>query len=691
MSDKPDLLIEIGTEELPPKALAKLSRAFEQGIHKGLQDASLAPGSIKRFATPRRLALLLTQVPAAQKDQETLKRGPALEAAFGEDGCPTKAAQGFARSCGVEVEALEKLETDKGTWLVYKLFEKGRTLQALLPDIVRKALAGLPIPKRMRWGSSSVEFVRPVHWVVLLYGDAVIKANILGVDADRYTRGHRFHHPEPIYISEPAAYAPLLETEGHVLADHAARCSAIKAQVIEQAKLINGNAVIDDDLLDEVTALVEWPVALSGMFDKTFLDVPTEALISSMQDHQKYFPVKDDQGKLLPHFITVANIESSDLNQVRTGNERVIRPRLADAKFFWDQDLKQKLADRADGLRNMVFQKKLGTLYDKQQRLAKLATGISGEIGGNPVWAQRAAELCKCDLLSQMVYEFPELQGVMGRYYAQHDGEPDEIAQAIEEHYWPAYAGDKLPATKTGQALALADRIDTLTGIFAIGQQPTGAKDPFGLRRSALGVVRILIEQEIDLDLEILINKAAINLDSTLKSDNVVPAVFDYIMERLRAYYSEQGVAIDQFEAVLARRPTRPLDFHHRIEACKSFHEMPEAISLAAANKRIRNILRKAKDPIPEHYERSRLQEAPELQLADTLDNMTQQVTPLFDKGDYNAALKKLAALRDPVDDFFDQVMVMADDKDLRINRLALLQSMNNLFLRVADFSHWQS
>ena len=691
MSDKPDLLIEIGTEELPPKALAKLSRAFEQGIHKGLQDASLAPGSIKRFATPRRLALLLTQVPTAQEDQETLKRGPALEAAFGEDGCPTKAAQGFARSCGVEVEALEKLETDKGTWLVYKLFEKGRTLQALLPDIVRKALAGLPIPKRMRWGSSSVEFVRPVHWVVLLYGDAVIKANILGVDADRYTRGHRFHHPEPIYISEPAAYAPLLETEGHVLADHAARCSAIKAQVIEQAKLINGNAVIDDDLLDEVTALVEWPVALSGMFDKTFLDVPTEALISSMQDHQKYFPVKDDQGKLLPHFITVANIESSDLNQVRTGNERVIRPRLADAKFFWDQDLKQKLADRADGLRNMVFQKKLGTLYDKQQRLAKLATGISGEIGGNPVWAQRAAEFCKCDLLSQMVYEFPELQGVMGRYYAQHDGEPDEIAQAIEEHYWPAYAGDKLPATKTGQALALADRIDTLTGIFAIGQQPTGAKDPFGLRRSALGVVRILIEQEIDLDLEILINKAAINLDSTLISDNVVPAVFDYIMERLRAYYSEQGVAIDQFEAVLARRPTRPLDFHHRIEACKSFHEMPEAISLAAANKRIRNILRKAKDPIPEHYERSRLQEAPELQLADTLDNMTQQVTPLFDKGDYNAALKKLAALRDPVDDFFDQVMVMADDKDLRINRLALLQSMNNLFLRVADFSHWQS
>ena len=691
MSDKPDLLIEIGTEELPPKALVTLSRAFEQGVHKGLKDASLIPGSIKHFATPRRLALLLTQVPAAQKDQETLKRGPALAAAFGEDGSPTKAAQGFARSCGVEVEDLEKLETDKGTWLVYKLFEKGRTLQELLPDIVRKALAGLPIPKRMRWGSGSVEFVRPVHWVVLLYGNEVIKTNILGVDADRYTRGHRFHHPEPINISEPSAYLPLLENEGHVLADHAARCSAIKVQVIEQAKQLGGNAVIDDGLLDEVTALVEWPVALSGMFDEAFLEVPTEALISSMQDHQKYFPVKDDQGKLLPHFITVANIESRDLNQVRTGNERVIRPRLADAKFFWDQDLKQKLADRADGLRNMVFQKKLGTLYDKQQRLVKLATDISGQIGGNPVWAKRAAELCKCDLLSQMVYEFPELQGIMGRYYANHDNEPAEAALAIEEHYWPSFAGDILPATKTGQALALADRIDTLTGIFAIGQQPTGAKDPFGLRRSALGVVRIIIEQQLDLDLEILLNKAALNLESALDADDIVPAVFDYTMERLRAYYLEQGVAIDQFEAVLARRPTRPLDFHHRIEACKSFHEMPEAISLAAANKRIRNILRKAKDQIPEQYERSRLQEAPELQLADTLDSMTQQVTPLFDKGDYNAALKKLAALREPVDDFFDQVMVMADDKDLRINRLALLQSMNKLFLRVADFSHWQS
>ncbi len=691
MSDKRDLLIEIGTEELPPKALAGLSRAFEQGIYEGLQGASLKPDSIQRYAAPRRLALLLKQVPAAQEDQDTLKRGPALAAAFGEDGCPTKAAQGFARSCGVEVEELDKLETDKGSWLVYKLFEKGRTLQELLPDIVRQALAELPIPKRMRWGSGSVEFVRPVHWIVLLYGDAVIKATILGIDADRYTQGHRFHHPEAIYISEPTAYLPLLETEGHVLADLTARREAIKTQVIEQGKQLGGTAVIDADLLDEVTALVEWPVALSGKFDDAFLEVPTEALISSMQDHQKYFPVKDSKGKLLAHFITVANIESRDMNQVRAGNERVIRPRLADAKFFWDQDLKHKLVERAEELKNMVFQKKLGSLFDKQQRLVKLATDISSQIEGNPAWAQRAAALCKCDLLSQMVCEFPELQGIMGRYYANHDGEPGEAAQAIEEHYWPAFAGDNLPASKTGQALALADRIDTLTGIFAIGQQPTGAKDPFGLRRAALGVVRILIEQKLDLDLEALLHKAASNLDPALNANSVIPAVFDYIMERLRAYYSDQGVAIDQFEAVLSRRPTRPLDFHQRIEACKTFREMPEAASLAAANKRIRNILRKAQEHIPERYERSRLLEEPELQLADTLDRVSQRVTPLFDKGDYNAALKQLASLREPVDSFFDQVMVMADDKDLRINRLALLQSMNKLFLRVADFSHWQS
>lgn len=691
MSTQRDLLIEIGTEELPPKALAGLSRAFEQNILKGLEDAALAPQSIKRFSAPRRLALLSKQLPSVQQDQEILKRGPALTAAFGEDGCPTKAAQGFARSCGVEVEVLDKLETDKGAWLVYKQFEKGRSLQQLLPDIVNQALAALPIPRRMRWGNSSVEFVRPVHWIVLLYGDDVVKANILGIDAGRYTHGHRFHHPDPIYIAEPDAYQPLLESEGHVLADPEIRREAIKAQVIEQGKQLGGTAVIDKDLLDEVTALVEWPVALAGRFDEVFLEVPTEALISSMQDHQKYFPVKDRAGKLLPYFITVANIESRDVNQVRAGNERVIRPRLADAKFFWDQDLKINLAERAVQLKNMVFQKKLGTLFDKQQRLAKLATFISSQIDGNPVWAQRAAELCKCDLLSQMVYEFPDLQGIMGHYYARHDGEPEEAALAIEEHYWPAFAGDNLPASKTGQALALADRIDTLTGIFAIGQQPTGAKDPFGLRRAALGVVRILIEKNLDLDLEALLLQSVSNLDNSINIENIVSDVFDYCMERLRAYYSEQGVAIDQFEAVMARRPTRPLDFHQRIEACKAFRTLPEAESLAAANKRIRNILRKAEEQVPDTYEPELLMEAPERKLANSLDQIRQQVTPLFDKGDYKTALQQLAALREPVDSFFDQVMVMADDQNLRINRLALLQSMNNLFLRVADFSLWQN
>ena len=690
MSDTRDLLVEIGTEELPPKALLRLSAAFAEGVQRGLQDAALAPASVEHHAAPRRLALLVRSVPVAQQDRETVRRGPALAAAFDDDGCPTQAALGFARSCGVAVEALDRLETPKGSWLVYRSVQPGRATAELVPDIVEQALGRLPVPRRMRWGDGDVEFVRPVHWVVLLFGDEPIRARILGVESGRHSRGHRFHHPDPIYIGEPDAYLPILETEGQVLADHRTRREAIRAQVLEQAAALDGTAVIDEELLDEVTALVEWPVALSGRFDAGFLEVPAEALISSMQDHQKYFPVTGADGRLMPHFITVANIASRDPEQIRAGNERVIRPRLADADFFWKQDRRQPLAARAQGLKNMVFQERLGSLYDKQMRIASLATAIADSIGGNPDWAGRAAHLCKCDLLTSMVYEFPELQGVMGRYYALHDGEPEEVAQAIEEHYRPRYAGDDLPATATGQALAIADRLDTLVGIFAVGQPPSGDRDPFGLRRAALGLARILIEKQLDLDLVQLLQAAADLLDERLPADGAVEPVFDYIMERLRGYYQDQGVEGDVFDAVLARRPTRPLDFHRRIEAVREFRRLPEALSLAAANKRIRNILRKAGDEVPDRFDASVLTEPAEQALAARLDELVQQVEPLLDSGRYTEALKDLAQLREPVDRFFDEVMVMADDEALRVNRLALLQSMNRLFLRVADLSRLQ-
>jgi len=683
MSETRDLLIEIGTEELPPKALRRLSLAFADGMSTGFEAAGLKPSKVLPYASPRRLALLITDLPAGQQDQQSVRRGPALSAAFDEEGCPTQAAVGFARSCDVPVDQLDQLETDKGSWLAYRVVQQGQPTVELVPDLVRKALAGLPIPKRMRWGDRGDEFVRPVHWVVLLFGDDVIAADILGVRADRYTRGHRFHHPDPIYLGEPQAYLPMLETEGQVLADHAARREAIRAQVMEQAKLLDGQALIDDALLDEVTALVEWPVALSGRFDETFLQVPSEALISSMQDHQKYFPVVDAQGKLLPHFITVANLVSKDPAQIRAGNERVIRPRLADAAFFWNQDRKQPLEQRAADLRNMVFEKRLGTLFDKQQRVASLAASIAKAIGAEPPHAQRAARLCKCDLLTSMVFEFPELQGVMGRYYALHDAEPQAVAEAIREHYLPRFAGDALPATATGQALALADRLDSLVGIFAIGQQPSGDKDPFALRRAALGLIRICIERQLDLDIEQLLNTAAQTFEAKVNATAAVKPVFDYVMDRLRGYYQEAGVESDLVEAVLATRPTRPLDFDRRVHACRVFRDLPEAQSLAAANKRISNILKKCDQPIPAAVDQQRLTDAAEQQLAERLASAS--------SGDYTPALKQLAALKAPVDAFFDSVMVMAEDSALRDNRLALLQSLRSLFLRVADLSRLQS
>jgi glycyl-tRNA synthetase beta chain len=699
-----DLLVEIGTEELPPKSLRRLSDAFTQGIREGLDKASLSYSELKAFATPRRLAILVKGLASSQASKQVERRGPAITAAFNDEGCPTKAALGFARSCGLEnVEDLEKLENDKGSWLVFRSHEEGKTTSELIPEIVQKSLDKLPIPKRMRWGDLKVQFVRPVHWVVLLFGDEVIDTDILSIKSGRETRGHRFHHPENIYIGEPAAYAPLLETQGHVVADFESRREAIRGQVLEIAATVKGNAVIDEDLLDEVTSMVEWPVSVLGNFEEQFLEVPPEALISAMKSHQKYFHLVDQAGKLMPHFITISNIESHDPSVVRAGNERVIRPRLSDAAFFWKQDGKQKLESHIEGLKTVVFQKKLGTLYDKAERISSLAGYIAKQLNGDEQSAQRAAILCKCDLMTEMVGEFPDLQGIMGRYYAINDGEPEEIAIAIDEHYMPRFAGDTLPTTISGQAVAIAEKLDTLVGIFGIGQAPTGDKDPFALRRAALGVLRIIIEGKLDINLAELLGVAATQYmnviwelpDKLTKNDIAAPSqvavqVFDFIMGRLRIYYQGQGVAPDVFDAVYAQGPTRPLDFDIRVHAVTSFRKLVEAESLAAANKRISNILKKTDTAIPEHYNADLLQDDAERVLASQLDDLEKQLQPMFDSGEYEAAMKQLATLRDPVDKFFDDVMVMVDDEALRDNRLALLSNMRMMFLRVADLSRLQ-
>lgn len=685
-----DLLIEIGTEELPPKALKTLSEAFEQGIRENLARAGLVSGEIKRYATPRRLAVLVYDLPTAQPDRRQERRGPALSAAYDKNGRPTPAAIGFARSCGVDISELQTLETGKGAWLVYVSTEPGAATADLIPSLVANSLAGLPIPKRMRWADRDDEFVRPVHWLVLLFGTEVIPATLLGVTAGRQTRGHRFHHPKPITIPEPSVYAALLENEGKVIADFEARRERIRTQAEAAARQVRGNAIIDPALLDEVTSLVEWPVAVTGNFEPRFLNVPAEALISTMQGNQKYFPVVDAAGHLLPHFITIANLESKEPGQIQAGNERVIRPRFSDAEFFWFQDRKQPLAERQEALKGVVFQQRLGSLHDKCERMAPLARFIAEHSGGNSDWAERASRLAKCDLLTQMVQEFPELQGSMGRYYAEHDGEAQEVARALEEQYRPRFAGDELPRTVTGRAVALADRLDTLIGIFAIGQTPSGAKDPFALRRAALGVLRILIEAEMNLDLEELLEHAADHFEPILRAQTVVIPVFDFIMDRLRGYYLEQNFRPDVIDAVLSCRPVRPLDIDRRLRAVSAFRQLPAAESLAAANKRIRNILKQVEGILPFQVRPDLLREDAEQTLAGRLVELSSEVIPLMESGLYSEALTRLAALREPVDRFFDQVMVMVDDATLRDNRIALLNELSSLFLRVADFSRLQ-
>lgn len=683
-----DFLVELGTEELPPKALKPLSDSFTAGIARGLEDAGIAFGKVESFAAPRRLAVRVRDLADAQPDKSVEKRGPAVKAAFDDAGNPTRALTGFATSLGVTPDQLDTLETDKGAWVVYRTVEKGRPTVELMPELVEQSLAGLPIPKRMRWGAYRTEFVRPVHWAIMLFGNKVIDTPIMGLTPGNKTRGHRFHCPKSLIVPTPGDYEVVLKQEGYVIADFAERREQIRAGVTAMAeKEAGGKAVIDEDLLDEVTALNEWPVPLMGRFEERFLDVPAEALISSMKEHQKYFHVVTANGDMLPLFITVANLESKDPGQVISGNEKVIRPRLSDAAFFYETDRKTPLEARIEQLKPIVFQEKLGSIYDKSVRVAALAKKIADAIGSDPALAERAAMLAKTDLVTEMVLEFTDLQGIMGQYYATNDGEPEDVAKALNEQYMPRFAGDDLPTTLTGCAVAIADRLDSLVGLFGINQPPSGTRDPFALRRASLGVLRIIIERELPLDLQTCCQWAEENF-TVLTEQNTASTVVDYMLERFRAHYEEQGISAEVYLAVHARRPTQPLDFDRRVKAVEAFRQLPEALALAGANKRVSNILTKqGGDAIGENVDKSLLQDQAEQALAEQISQQADTVLPLFEKGDYAAALTSLASLREPVDTFFDEVMVMAEDEAIRDNRLAMLNQLRNLFLRVADIS----
>jgi glycyl-tRNA synthetase beta chain len=687
---KQDLLIEIGSEELPPKALLQLSEAFRDAMASLLQKAGLEHAGITPFATPRRLALLVKQLSEQQPDSTLEKLGPAVQAAFGPDGKATKAAEGFARGCGVEVAALERKKDGNVEKLVYRSQRKGAATATLVPDMVREALAALPIPKRMRWGSSRDEFVRPVQWCVLLFGSNVIPATILGAVSGAVTRGHRFMHPQPITLKSPSDYETSLQ-QAKVIASFALRRDTIRKLVEQEGQKLGAHPIIEDELLDEVAALVEWPVALTGNFDRAFLAVPQEALISAMKGHQKCFHLLDAKGGILPNFITLSNLVSRDPAQVIAGNEKVIRPRLADAAFFYNQDKKQTLAARREKLKTVVFQQELGTVADKSARVAKLAQHIAGQLGADKALAQRAAELGKCDLLTSMVYEFAELQGLMGMHYAKHDGEPAEVAKALFEQYLPRFAGDELPSTTTGMVLALAERLDTITGLFGIGQPPTGSKDPFALRRAALGVLRIIIEKQLPLDLSACLDAAVGNFTGLPKIDKLAATVRDFIFERLRTFYADQGVSADVFLAVDAVRPDSPLEFNARIKAVSHFVALSQAQALAAANKRVSNILQKSAVKSGTTVDPGKLAEPAERALADKLNAVKSYADPLLNKSDFTPALAAMAELQPVVDAFFDKVMVNVDDPALRDNRLALLQDLRALFLRVADISLLQN
>ena len=681
-----NFLVEIGTEELPPKALKTLATSFADNVEAQLNQAGLTFDKIEWFAAPRRLAVKVLNLATQQPSKEIEKRGPAVSAAFDAEGKPTKAAEGWARGCGITVEQAERIATDKGEWLVHRAKIEGQPTKNLLNDIVANALAKLPIPKPMRWADKTVQFIRPVHTVTMLLGDELIEGEILGVVSARTIRGHRFLGEKEFEIQHADQYPQLLREKGSVVADFNERKAEILAKSQAKATALGGVADIEESLLEEVTSLVEYPNVLAAKFEERFLAVPAEALVYTMKGDQKYFPIYDKDGKLLPHFIFVSNINPEDPTAIIEGNEKVVRPRLTDAEFFFKTDLKQKLVDRLPRLETVLFQQQLGTLKDKTDRIEQLAGEIAKQIGADEAKAKRAGLLSKCDLMTNMVFEFTDTQGVMGMHYARHDGEDEEVAVALNEQYMPRFAGDELPKSLVASAVALADKFDTLTGIFGIGQAPKGSADPFALRRAALGALRIIVEKNLPLDLEDLVKKSAALFGDKLTNQNVVADVVDFMLGRFRAWYQDEGIAVDVIQAVLARRPTRPADFDARVRAVSHFRTLDSAEALAAANKRVSNILAKADAAIGE-INLTACVESAEKALAEAVLALRTEVQPLIAKGDYTAVLDKLANLRAPVDSFFDNVMVNAEDPALRQNRLAILNTLQGLFLQVADIS----
>ncbi|MDW3095910.1 MAG: glycine--tRNA ligase subunit beta [Gammaproteobacteria bacterium] len=684
------LLIEIGTEELPPTAAKNLSDTFASYISSQLSESGFTFTKVKPFVTPRRLALIISDASAEQPEQNIERKGPAIKAAYDKEGQPTKAAIGFANSCGVDIQDLQTIETDKGSWLYFKSRANGKSIQQVLPEVIEQGLIKLPIPKPMRWGSSDVEFVRPIHWITVMYGNEVVACKIKGISSSNTTFGHRFHAPQAIALSHANDYQSLL-IGAKVIADFSERENKIRLLLEECAHKNNADLNFSDALLEEVTNLVEWPTIIVGEFSEAFLDIPQEALVVTMQDAQRYFPLFSKQdGKLLPLFITIANIESRNPDTIKHGNERVIKPRFDDAKFFWERDKQKSLESRTNDLQGILFEKQLGSLLEKSQRVSSLTKALCKQIDIDNKDAARAALLCKADLVSDMVNEFPKLQGIMGRYYAHNDNESVEVATAIGEHYQPLQSGSSLPSSIDGQVVALCDRIDTLVGIFATGKKPSGVKDPYALRRAALGVIRISIERNVDYDLLSLLVDSASSLDAKLKTSDSAEEVFEFIIERLRGYLIDQGVNPDTFEAVRSLKPTRLLDFNERIDAVQTFRALPEADSLAAANKRISNILKKT-GSVNNKIDSSLFSEIAEQELYKQLSALEKVVTPKFVSRHYAEALTDLAQLRSTIDTFFDDVMVMDERENIRDNRIALLANVRRLFTTVADISLLQS
>ncbi|RLV60819.1 glycine--tRNA ligase subunit beta [Parashewanella curva] len=689
--NKENLLIEIGTEELPPKALKTLAEAFLANFTAELDKAELSFDNGNWFAAPRRLALRIENLDVAQADKIVEKRGPAVSSAFDADGNPTKAAMGWARGNGISVEDAERLVTDKGEWLLHKAQVTGKATSELVADMTQRALDKLPIPKPMRWGSNTTQFIRPVHTVTMLLGSESIDGTVLGIKTARTIRGHRFMGQSEFELNHADDYLPTLKETGKVMADYTERKAIIKAGAEQAAKELGGVAELTDELLDEVASLVEWPIVLKANFENDFLNVPQEALVYTMKGDQKYFPVFDNDGNLLPHFIFVTNIESKDPQQIIDGNEKVIRPRLADAEFFFNTDKKRSLESRLESLETVVFQKQLGTLKDRVNRISALSGYIAGLLNANQDDAARAGLLSKTDLMTEMVMEFTDTQGTMGMHYARLDGETEAVAVALQEQYLPKFSGDRVPTELVSCSVALAEKFDTLVGIFCIGQAPKGAADPFALRRAAIGILRIIVENKLPLDLVDLIAKAAELHCESVSNDNTHDDVLQFLMGRFRSWYQDKGVDVDVILAVLARTPTQPADFDKRIVAVSEFRQREEATALAAANKRVSNILAKNAVDGSSEINQGLLAEDAEIKLAAQLAELEPALTPLFADGNYEAALNQLAALRTNVDTFFEDVMVMADDEALKNNRLALLNHLRTLFLQVADISLLQS